>query len=86
MRVTAGYGLQSHNNSVLLGLDRTFKINDHDLNLNVDLVQTNDQSGWLPAVGLKYEIIKSVIFESWVNLPSQGDASVVLKLNHVFKF
>jgi len=86
LRVTAGYGLQSHNNTLLLGLDRTFKIKDHDLNLNADLVQTNDQTGWLPAIGLKYEICKPIVFEGWVNLPSHGDASVLLKLNYIFKF
>jgi hypothetical protein len=86
-RLSAGYGLQNHGNTVLLGLDRSFKVfGDHELNLNVDLVQTGDQSGWLTAPGLKYEICKHVIFETWVNLPDHGSASVMLKLNYVFKF
>ena len=85
-RLSAGYGLQTRNNSVLLGIDRSWKINDHELNLNADLVQTDDESGWLTALGVKYEITKSVVFESWVNLPDHGDANVMLKLNYVFKF
>lgn len=86
VRLSAGYGLQTHNNSVLLGLDRSWKINGHEINLNADLVQTNDQSGWLPAIGIKYEICKAVVFETWVNLPDEGNASVMAKLNYIFKF
>lgn len=87
VRVSLGYGLQTHNDSVLIGLDRTWKVfGDHHLMLCSDLVQTNDQSGWLTSVGFKYEICKSVVLETWANLPDRGDASFVAKLNYVFKF
>lgn len=86
-RLSAGYGLQTRNNSVLLGLDRSWKVfGDHDLNLNTDLVQTDDQSHWLTSLGVKYEVCKHIVFESWVNLPDHGSASVLVKLNYVFKF
>lgn len=86
-RLSAGYGLQNHGNSVLLGLDRTWKVfGDHALNINADLVQTGDQSGWLSSVGFKYEICKSIVFEAWANLPDHGNASYLAKLNYVFKF
>ena len=86
-RLSLGYGLQTDNNSVLIGLDRTWKIfGDHDFMLCSDLVQTNDQSGWLTSVGFKYEICKSVIFETWANLPDRGQTSFVAKLNYVFHF
>ena len=86
-RLSAGYGLQAHNDSVLFGIDRSWKVfGDHELNLNADLVQTGDQSGWLTALGVKYEICKSIVFESWVNLPDHGNASTMIKLNYVFKF
>jgi hypothetical protein len=86
-RLSVGYGLQTHNDSVLIGLDRTWKIfGEHDLMLCADVVQTNDQSGWLTAPGFKYEICKNVIFETWANLPDHGHASYLVKLNYVFKF
>jgi len=85
-RVSAGYGIQTRNNSVLLGLDRTWKVVGHDLNLNADIVQTNDQSRWLSSVGLKYELCKSIVLEGWANLPDHGKTSFVAKLNYVFRF
>ena len=85
-RLSVGYGLQTNTNTVLLGLDRTFKVFDRNLNLNADLVQTGDQSGWLTALGVKYDLTKHIVIESWVNLPDQGDASVMAKINFVFTF
>ena len=86
LRVSVGYGLQTDGNSVLLGLDRTFKIAGHNLNLNADLVQTRDESGWLASVGFKYDVTEHIVFESWANLPDEGSASFVAKVNYVFKF
>lgn len=85
-RFSVGYGLQEDNNSVLLGIDRTWKVLDRNLNLNADLVQTNDESNWLAAVGLKYDLTDFLIFETWANLPDEGDVNYVAKLNIVFKF
>ena len=85
-RLSVGYGLQTDANTVLLGLDRTFKVFDRNLNLNADLVQTGDQSGWLTAIGAKYDLTKHIVLESWVNLPDEGDVSVMAKINFVFTF
>ena len=85
-RLSVGYGLQNNGNSVLLGLDRTFKVFERNLNLNADLVQTNDESRWLTSVGFKYDLCKHIVLESWLNMPEQGDLSVVVKLNYVFTF
>jgi hypothetical protein len=85
-RLSVGYGLQTDNNTLLLGIDRTFKVLDRNLNLNADLVQTNNESGWLSSVGAKYELSKHIVLESWVNLPDEGDASVLAKINFVFTF
>jgi hypothetical protein len=85
-RLSVGYGLQNDNNSLLLGLDRTFKVLDRNLNLNADLVQTGDQSGWLASAGFKYDLSEHLVFEAWANLPDEGDASAAVKLNYVFKF
>lgn len=85
-RLSVGYGLQTDANTVLLGLDRTFKVFDRNLNVNADLVQTGDQSGWLTALGVKYDLTKHIVLESWVNLPDEGDASVMAKINFVFTF
>jgi hypothetical protein len=86
VRLHGGYGLQTNGNSYLLGIDHTFKINDHDLNLNADLVQTRDQDGWIAAVGAKYAVNKHIMLESWVNLPDEGEASAILKINFIFTF
>ena len=85
-RLSVGYGLQTNANTVLLGLDRTFKVFDRNLNVNADLVQTGDQSGWLTALGVKYDLTKHIVLESWVNLPDEGDVSVMAKINFVFTF
>lgn len=85
-RLSVGYGLQTEANTVLLGLDRSFKVFDRNLNINADLVQTGDQSGWVTALGVKYDLTKHIVLESWVNLPDEGDASVMAKINFVFTF
>jgi len=85
-RLSAGYGLQTDANTVLLGIDRSFKVFERNLNINADLVQTGDQSGWLTSIGAKYDLTRHIILESWVNLPDEGDASVTAKINFVFTF
>lgn len=85
-RLSVGYGLQTDANTALIGLDRTWKVFERNLNLNVDLVQTGDQSGWLTAVGFKYDLSKHIVLEGWANLPDEGDASVMAKINYVFTF
>lgn len=86
IRAHAGYGLQNNGNTVLLGLDRTWKVLDRNFNLNVDLVQAADQSFWLPAVGWKYELSKHIVLEWWSNFPEQGQSSHIAKINFVFTF
>ena len=85
-RLTVGYGLQTHGNTVLLGIDRTWKVYDHNLNLNADLVQTGDGHGWLTAVGFKYDLTDHIVLEGWTNLPDKGDVSFLAKINFVFTF
>lgn len=86
IRAHAGYGLQNNGNSVLLGLDRTWKVLNRNFNLNVDLVQAADQSIWLPAVGWKYDLSKHIVLEWWSNFPDQGKSSHIAKVNFVFTF
>ncbi len=85
-RLSVGYGLQTDSNTVLLGLDRTFKVWDRNLNLNADLVQIRNESAWMPAVGAKYDLTKHIVLESWVNFPEDADTSVMAKINFVFTF
>lgn len=85
-RLHLGYGITTRNNSVLLGIERTWKVLGNNLNLNADLVQTQNQTKWLPALGVKYHLGKHVVLESWANLPGEGAASFVGKLNFVFAF
>jgi hypothetical protein len=85
-RLSIGYGVQTNSNTVLIGLDRTWKIFERNFNLNADLVQQNDQSKWLTAVGFKYDLSKHIVLEGWANLPEKGDASFMAKINYVFQF
>lgn len=85
-RLSVGYGLQTDGNSVLVGLDRSWKVFDRNLNINADLVQTGDGEGWLTAVGAKYDLTKHIVLESWVNLPDDGEVTVMAKINFVFTF
>ncbi len=85
-RAHVGYGLQNNGNTVLLGIDRTLQVWERNFNLNADLVQTGDGDGWLTALGAKYDLSKNLVFETWVNLPDEGDVSVMLKLNFVFTY
>ncbi len=86
VRLHGGYGLQTNGNSYLFGIDHTWNLNGHDLNLNADLVQTRDEDGWIAAVGAKYALNRHIMLESWVNLPDQGEASAILKISFIFSF
>ncbi|RFC46331.1 MAG: hypothetical protein DVB23_001676 [Verrucomicrobia bacterium] len=86
LRVHTGYGIQTHGNTMLLGLDRTWKVFDRDFNLNADLVQAANQSFWLPAMGAKYFLNKHFVLETWANFPSQGQSSFIAKFNYVVTF
>lgn len=85
-RLHLGYGITTNNDSLLLGIDRSWKVFGNALNLNVDLVQTQDERGWMTALGMKYNLEKHVVLESWTNLPDQGAASFIGKINFVFSF
>lgn len=85
-RFHAGYGLQTNGNSLLLGVDRTWKVLDRDFNLNADLVQTRDQRGWMTALGAKYALSKNIVLETWANFPDRSSVSVIAKVNFVFTF
>jgi len=85
-RLHTGYGVQTDGNTVLLGIDKNIEFLGRNLNLNADLVQTRDQEGWMPAVGLKYDLAKNLVFETWTNMPDEGKCEYMLKLNFVIPF
>ena len=85
-RLHAGYGVQTRGNTVLLGIDKNVEFLGRNLNLNADLVQIRDGAGWMPALGLKYDLSKNIVFETWTNLPDEGKAEFMLKLNYVFTY
>lgn len=86
LRGHAGYGKQTEGDTVLLGVDRTWKLFDRNFNLNADLVQTRDQRGWLPSIGAKYDLNQHIVLETWSNFPDQGSVSFIAKINFVFTF
>ncbi len=85
-RFHLGYGVQTNGNSLLVGVDRTWKLLDRDFNLNADLVQVRDQEAWLLSVGAKYGLTKNIVLETWANFPDQGSVSIIAKINFVFTF
>lgn len=87
LRAHAGFGFQTDNNSVLLGLDDTFKVLDRDLQLRTDFVQIQNQDQWMGSVGFLYVIHPRVVLEGWASQPlDHGDTVYTAKLNFVFKF
>ena len=86
-RAHAGFGFQTDNNSFLLGLDKTVKVLERDLQLRTDFVQIQDQDQWLGSVGFLYALHPNVVVESWASQPfDDGDAVYTAKINFVFKF
>ena len=86
-RAHAGYGFQTDNNSVLLGLDKTWKVFDRDFVLRADAIQVQDQGQWEGSLGFLYALHKNLVLESWVSQPfDHGDPIFTVKLNFVVQF
>ena len=87
LRAHAGFGFQTDNNSILVGLDKTFKVLDRDLQLRTDFVQIQDQDQWLGSLGFLYVVHPNVVVEGWASQPfDDGDTIYTAKLNFVIKF
>ena len=88
LRVHGGYGLQARgNDTLLLGVDRTFKLLDRDLVLRADAVQTDRQHNWAASVGGLYAICKYFVLESWVTEPiHRSPPAFTVKLDVVIPF
>jgi hypothetical protein len=86
-RAHAGYGFQTDNDAVLLGIDKTVKVLNRDLVLRSDFIQIHDQEDWEGSFGFLYAIHKNFVLESWVSQPfNDEDAVFTVKLNFVFDF
>ncbi|MDB6118053.1 MAG: hypothetical protein JWO08_1834 [Verrucomicrobiaceae bacterium] len=86
-RAHAGFGFQTQNNSVLLGLDKTVKVLDRDLQLRTDFVQIQDQNQWLGSLGFLYALHKNFVIEAWASQPlDHGETIYTAKFNIVFNF
>lgn len=86
-RAHAGFVFQTDNNSILLGLDKTFKVAERDLQVRTDLVQIQDQDQWMGSLGLLYVLHPNVVLEGWASQPfDNGDTIYTAKLNFVIKF
>jgi hypothetical protein len=87
LRAHAGFGFQTDNNSVLLGLDKTWKVLDRDLQLRTDFIQIQNQDQWMGSVGFLYALHPHVVLEGWASQPlDRGDTIYTAKLNFVIKF
>jgi len=86
-RFHVGYGLQTHANSVLLGLDKTVKFWDREVTFRTDFIQIQDQRQWEGSLGFLFPICKYVVLESWMSQPlSNGAPIFTAKLNFVVTF
>lgn len=86
-RVHAGFAAQTNNNSVLLGVDNTFKVLNRDLQLRTDFVQIQDQEQWMGSAGFLYVLHPNIVLEGWASQPvDDGQAFYTAKINFVFKF
>lgn len=87
LRAHAGYGFQTDGNSVLLGLDKTWKVLERDLQLRTDFVQIQDEDQWMGSVGFLYVLHTHVVLEGWASQPlDHGDTIFTAKLNFVINF
>lgn len=87
LRGHVGFGFQTDNNSVLLGLDKTFKVWERDLQLRTDFVQIQDQDQWMGSLGFLYALHKNVVLEGWASQPfDNGETIYTAKINFVIKF
>lgn len=99
LRVHAGYGFQNNNEGAFGGLDRTIDLGGVSLMLCGDIIQTDYHHDALLAPGIKIgvpgcksngvlgTILRNTSLETWVNLPSTGNAeSYVVKLDYAIHF
>jgi hypothetical protein len=94
LRGHVGCGLQDGALLPFLGFDKTFTRESFGMSgesrdlftLRTDMIQQQD-SDWLYSAGVLVPVIDHIVFETWANLPGNGDdASLTLKLNIVFGF
>ena len=85
VRLHGGYALQGgHNNTALLGADRTIKVLHRDLMFRADAVQTAHQDNWETSFGAIYGIHRHFAVESWISQPLHGGhAGFMVKLDFV---
>ncbi len=84
-RLHGGYAVQAHhNNSALLGADRTVKVAKHDIMFRADAIQINRQHDWAASFGGISAIGKYFALEAWVTQPVNGPKTgFTLKLNYI---
>jgi len=87
-RLHGGYALQAHhNNSALLGVDKTVKVAGHDVMFRADAIQIDRQHDWAASFGGISSIGKHFALEAWATQPSNGhNASFTAKLNYILHF
>ena len=85
LRVHAGYGFQTDNDSVLLGADYKWNIGGKDVLLRSDLIEIQDQDQFLGSLGFLVVINKNLVLESWASQPFEDGRTVgTIKFDFVF--
>jgi hypothetical protein len=87
-RLHGGYALQTgNNNTVMLGLDRTFNVFRRAFTLRTDALQTDHSQNWAVSFGGLYAISKFFAAESWITQPTHGrPPSFTLKIDFSILF
>lgn len=72
-RLHGGYALQAgNNNTVMLGLDRPFRVFRRDFILHTDALQTEHRKNWAASFGGLYAISRYFAVETWITQPIHG--------------
>lgn len=86
VRVHAGWAAQRRNNAMFLGLDRTWVVEGHKLQLRVDTIEIQGAGQWLGSLGFTLQITDALKLELWESKPSEtGKAYTNLKLGWGFR-
>jgi hypothetical protein len=87
-RLHGGYALQAgNNNTVMLGLDRTFNVLHREFILHTDALQTDHGQNWAASFGGLYAVGKYFAVESWITQPTHSHPpSFIAKVDFTIPF
>lgn len=87
-RLHGGYALQAgHNNTPILGLDKTFRVFHREFILHTDALETDHRQNWAASFGGLYSVGTNFAVESWITQPIHGHPpSFIAKVDFIIPF